>query len=132
MSALRLQAWSEDGRGIVKEAVRGHGGHSFGYAHRFVDFFLNLCDDLLCMLFRKQITPGEKFLEPGYRVFCTPGLDLGRVTIARGVIGGGMGPPTIGEGFYRCPPPSLAATPNPRLHDVLYSHELNRLFSLGV
>src|SRR5260221_7850268 len=122
--ALFLPAWGQVGHSVVKEAIGSHGGHRFSYLGRFVDFFFNLFDDLLYSFRVKQTPPGEEFLETGNRVFCTPGLNFNRVTIARGVIGGSVRPDTIGGRFYKCLPLPRTRTFDRFLHQVLDRQEI--------
>src|SRR5260370_700035 len=125
--ALFLPAWGQVGHRVVKEAIGSHGGHCFGYLDRFVDFFFNLFDDLPYSFLVKQVPPGEEFLETDNRVFCTPGLNFNRVTIARGVIGGSGRTHTKRERFFKpCPPP-----PN-RTFAPLFHHTIDPQHPIAV
>src|SRR5260370_41110511 len=94
IGALLLQSWGKGCRCVVKEATRCHGRHGLGDLYCFVDFFLNLLDDLPHTILVKQVAPGEELLETHNRVFCAPGFYLGGGSVPCGVICGGSGSPS--------------------------------------
>src|SRR5712692_113647 len=128
--ALFLPAWGQVGHRVVKEAIGSHGGHCFGYLDRFVDFFFNLFDDLPYSFLVKQVPPGEEFLETDNRVFCAPGLNFNRVTIARGVIGGSVRTDAIGECFYKRWPLPRARTFDRFLHHIVDRQDIIAIYEL--
>src|SRR6266852_9596762 len=131
IGALLFQTRGKGCRCVVKEATRCHGRHGLGDLYCFVDFFLNLLDDLPHTILVKQVAPGEELLETHNRFFCAPGFYLGGVAVARGVIGGGMRSDTIGECFYECWSLSITRSLDRFLHDIVDRQDIVTIHQLG-
>src|SRR5215469_12813461 len=88
--ALLLQSWRKLSKHPVKKTIGNRWLHCLGYTHGLVDLFLDFFDNASILCLVQQVALHQETLEAHDRVFGPPGFYLRCITIARGVIGGGM------------------------------------------
>src|SRR5258708_1536515 len=129
--AFLLQAWRKFGHGVVEEAIRGHGRHSFGYPYGFVDFLFQVCDCLLYLILCEQVAFDQKALVTRDGVSGAPDFYFRGVAIARWIIGGGVRSDAVGERFYQRWPFSRAGTIDGLLHDIVDGEDIVAIHQHG-